>query len=196
MKMTIGGISSNTSAFSERQWLNLLRQGGYILYARHAEANVGEDLPYLNFENCYTQRNLSLNGRRQAIIYGESLRRLQIPVMSPVLASPFCRNRETAELAFGQGNVQVDPFLVELYKLSRNIGALEQAWILNSFTSYLELPPPQGRNKVVIGHSFPEGIGLGQIPNMGTVIIRPRGRGNGYEVVERITLTELASLLR
>jgi phosphohistidine phosphatase SixA len=76
--------------------LDLLGVGGYILYARHGEANVGEDQPNLNFLNCYTQRNLSEMGRWQAVYYGQILRNLQIPVSYPVQSSPFCRAIETA----------------------------------------------------------------------------------------------------
>lgn len=73
--------------------LNLLRSGGYILYARHGEATVGEDQPNLNFRDCATQRNLSGLGRIQAIYFGEYLRALQIPVSYPIIASqPFFQN--------------------------------------------------------------------------------------------------------
>ena len=104
-----------------RSLLNSLRKGGFIFYARHGEATVGRDLPYLNFQDCLTQRNLSEMGRRQAIYYGEILRYLQIPIQYPVSASPFCRTIETAQLAFGSGNVQVNPFWFEVYRLSGNL---------------------------------------------------------------------------
>lgn len=58
----------------------------------------------------------------------------------------------------------------------------------------MEIIPPQGSNKVIISHSFPDEIGLGQIPNMGTVIVRPKGLGNGYEIIDRLSLEELADL--
>lgn len=67
--------------------LNSLRQGGYILYVRHGEATVGEDQPNIQWNDCSTQ-NLSETGRRQAVIFGEALRDLQIPVQTPTLASP------------------------------------------------------------------------------------------------------------
>ncbi|MGB5947669.1 histidine phosphatase family protein, partial [Paenisporosarcina sp.] len=154
-----------------------------------------EDQPNLNFQHCSTQRNLSEFGRRQAVTYGELLRSLRIPVGYPVLVSPFCRTRETAELAFGKENVQLDPFWVEIYRLSGDLNPKEQTKILNSFNSVLEIPPPLGSNKVIIAHSFPQGVGFGQIPDMGTVIVKPRGQGNGYEVVGRVSLSELTTLL-
>ena len=175
--------------------LNSLRKGGFILYARHGEATVGEDLPYLNFQDCLTQRNLSEQGRWQAIYYGEILRYLQIPIQSPVSASPFCRTIETALLAFGSGRVQVNPFWYDIYRLSENVSSSDRQIILNNFKSVLETTPVvEGKNKVIIAHSFPKGVGLGDIPYMGTVIIKPKGEGNGYEVVTQLSLEDWSKL--
>lgn len=43
-------------------------------------------------------------------------------------------------------------------------------------------------NQVIVAHGFPTEVGLGQIPNMGTVVVRPLGQGNGYEIVARLSL--------
>ena len=51
--------------------------------------------------------------------------------------------------------------------------------------------PPMGCNQIIIAHSFPEGIGLGQIQDMGTVIIRPRGYNNGYDIIANLSLMEM-----
>jgi len=177
-----------------RSLLNTLRKGGFIIYARHGEATVGEDLSLFHFQNCLTQRNLSEMGRRQAIYYGEILRYLQIPIKHPVSASPFCRTIETAQLAFGIGNVEVNPFWIEVYRLSGNLPSEDRIRILNNLQSVLETIPEEGKNQVIIAHSFPEGIGLGQIPDMGTVIIRPKGQGSGYEVISQLSLVDLSTL--
>lgn len=179
-----------------RSLLDLLRDGGYVLYTRHGEATVGEDLPNLNFQYCFTQRNLSEVGRRQAIYYGEILRSLQIPISYPILTSPFCRTIETAQLAFRRANVRIDPFWVEIYKLSGNLSDWKQKRILDSLQSELEIKPPQGSNKAIIAHSFPKGIGLGEIPNIGTVIVKPLGQGKGYEIINKLSLADLDNLLR
>lgn len=65
----------------KRSLLDSLRNGGYILYVRHAEVTIGNDQPNLNFQNCYTQRNLSEMGRREAIYYGHIIENLQIPII-------------------------------------------------------------------------------------------------------------------
>lgn len=178
----------------DRSLLNSLRKGGFIFYAKHGEATVGSDLPNLKFQDCLTQRNLSEMGRRQAIYYGEMLQYLQIPIKYPVSASPFCRAIETAQLAFGSGNVQVNPFWFEVYRLSDNLPIRDKQRTINNLTSVLETIPEVGKNKVIIAQSFPEGVGLGQLSDMETVIIRPRGEGNGYERVSQLSLADLSPL--
>lgn len=171
--------------------INSLRQGGYILYVRHGEATIGEDLPNIDFNDCSTQRNLSEAGRRQAEQFGEALRRLQIPIQTPVIVSPFCRTRETAELAFGKDKAHTDSFWIRIYNLGSSLSPAEQQATLNELTFVLEVLPSPRTNKVIIAHSFPRGVGLGEITNLGTVIIKPRGRGHGFEVVGGFTLDEL-----
>jgi hypothetical protein len=94
-------------------------------------------------------------------------------------------------LAFGRENISVDPFWYDVYRLSGDIPAFEQYAILEDLTSELETLPPLGRNTVIIAHSFPREVGLGQIPDMGTVIIRPYGWRNGYEIIGKLSLEEL-----
>ena len=174
--------------------LNSLRKGGFIFYARHGEATVGEDLPNFNFQDCFAQRKLSEYGRRQAIYYGEIVRYLQIPIQSLVSASPFCRTIETAQLAFGSGNVQVNPFWFEIYRLSGSLPSSERKRILSNFDATMEVIPEEGKNKVIVAHGFPEGVGLGDIPYMGTVILKPKGEGNGYEVVHQLALADWSKI--
>jgi phosphohistidine phosphatase SixA len=185
-----GEVTLNSSLF------NLLRSGGYILYTKHGEATVGEDQANLNFYYCITQRNLSEVGRRQAIYYGQLFRMLGIPVCYPILTSPFCRAIETGQLAFGKENVQIDPFLYQIYRLSGNLPNVEQKRILDYLRFQLEIAPVKGSNKVIISHSFPQEIGLGKIFDMGTVVIKPLGRNKGYEIIAKLSLEDLANLSR
>ncbi|WP_216829686.1 histidine phosphatase family protein [Alkalihalobacterium elongatum] len=188
-------IYSEQSFSRERQLLNLLQEGGFNFYVRHAEATIGVDQPFLSFYDCNTQRNLSNVGRQQAIAYGETTRSLDIPIDYPIISSPFCRTRETAALAFEQENKEIDPFWAEVYQLADPLPPTERVRIINLVTSALELAPSPGTNKVIIGHNFPESVGLGRIPNMGTVVIWPRGRGLGYDVIAKLSLRDFQSLL-
>ncbi|MFB4162373.1 histidine phosphatase family protein [Alteribacillus sp. JSM 102045] len=188
VKETSAGSATSYMIRMNPALLNSLREGGYIFYTRHAEATVGEDQTNFNFFDCSAQRNLSDVGRSQAVTYGESFRRLGIPIEYPVLASPFCRTRETAGLAFGGDNVLVNTFWFEVYKLSSDLSPVEQARILNTLHLFLEIQPQPGSNRVIVAHSFPAGVGFGPIPNMGTVIVKPHGPGNGHEVVAQLSL--------
>lgn len=161
------------------------------MYTRHGEATVGEDLPNPDFRNCGTQRNLSERGRRQAAQYGEQIRALQIPVAYPVISSPFCRAVETARLAFGPAYVQIDLFWAEVSRLSGRLTPYEQERILEVLRMRLELKPAPGSNRVIVAHGFPDGVGLGPIPDMGTVVLRPLGRGSGYHIIARLSLDDV-----
>lgn len=71
---------------------------GIVLF-RHADAPGTGDPPNFRLGDCSTQRNLSDKGRAQARAIGEGFRTRGIAV-GAVLASQWCRTRETAELAF------------------------------------------------------------------------------------------------
>ncbi len=85
--------------------LQALRGGGLILYFRHTSTDFGQnDDAMSGYEDCARQRNLTDRGREEARRIGEASRRLAIPI-GDVLASPFCRTRETAQLIFGRETV-------------------------------------------------------------------------------------------
>ncbi|MFO1326341.1 MAG: histidine phosphatase family protein [Rubrivivax sp.] len=77
-----------------------LRAGGCVVAFRHALAPGTYDPPDMRLDDCRTQRNLSDEGRAQARRIGEMLRSQGL-VPRRVRSSPWCRCRETAQLAFG-----------------------------------------------------------------------------------------------
>jgi phosphohistidine phosphatase SixA len=79
-----------------------LRNGGHVLLMRHAvtEPGIG-DPPQFRLDDCSTQRNLSGEGRAQAVRVGRLLAERRIAI-GPVLSSRWCRCIDTARLAFGQ----------------------------------------------------------------------------------------------
>jgi hypothetical protein len=78
-----------------------LRRGGYVLAFRHAATDFSMTDSTRDLRDCLRQHNLTAEGRRGARSIGREFQRLRIPV-GRVLASPFCRTRETAILAFGR----------------------------------------------------------------------------------------------
>src|SRR5258707_674609 len=84
------------------QLLAELLKGGYILYFRHAATDLSQnDERMKSYEDCANQRNLIDRGRSEARAAAAAIRNLGIPV-GRVLASPFCRTVETAQLLFGR----------------------------------------------------------------------------------------------
>lgn len=180
----------------DQSLLRRLQEGGYTLYVRHGEANVGTDQPGFLFGDCSTQRNLSEKGRVQAERYGNTIRRLHIPVAPPVFTSPFCRAKESAMLAFGTEQMLMDPFWYYVYQLNTMIPPYVQFSILTRLTAILEQLPPEGANRFIIAHSFPRSVGFGAIPSMGTVVVQPHGRERGFSVVSHFTLEELEEFVK
>jgi hypothetical protein len=85
--------------------LQALKRGGYIIYFRHTSTDFGQnDEKMTGYEDCARQRNLTEGGRADARAIGAAVRGLGIPI-GDVLASPFCRTRETAMLIFGRASV-------------------------------------------------------------------------------------------
>ncbi|KAA8786712.1 phosphohistidine phosphatase SixA [Paenibacillus sp. 4624] len=174
--------------------INELQKGGYTLYIRHGDASVGEDQQNINLSDCTTQRNLSTMGKEQAEKYGNAIRKLNIPVYLPVEASPLCRTVQTAQTAFGIQNVKVNDFWINIYKLSQNPSTETISTTLQVFTKEVEQKTPSNFNRVIVAHSFPPGLGLGELSSMETVIIQPLGDQRGYKVLGKLKLEDVLRL--
>jgi phosphohistidine phosphatase SixA len=77
-----------------------LARGDLVLLFRHAATDTSIE-GEVDLADCSTQRNLSLPGRSQAQDVGAAVNGFGIPI-GRVLASPYCRTRQTARLAFGR----------------------------------------------------------------------------------------------
>lgn len=152
-----------------------LRRGGLVLFVRHADTTgMACDRSYRIGDRA-GQRNLSEPGRDQARRIGEALRRLAVPVATPVLAGPVFRARDTAELAFGPDRVAVtDGLTADDYAGARLPELLEAHRAL--FTQ----APPAGANRVLVGHRTPailvlgSGIGGDAFPEGAALVLEPR----------------------
>ena len=85
---------------NEALWAKL-KAGGQVVLMRHAVTTPGVGDPAgMRLDDCATQRNLTDEGRRHARRTGDAFRERGI-VVERLLASPWCRCLETAQLAFG-----------------------------------------------------------------------------------------------
>lgn len=143
--------------------LEALRGGGHVIYFRHAatDRTQTDDIEGGDYSNCAEQRNLNDAGRAQARAIGEAFNRLGIPV-GRVLASPYCRTRETAELAFGE--FETAGSYAETRELTRQL---------------LTTPPAPGPNIVIVAHGFIiQGVAGITIAEGEAAIFQPRSETN------------------
>jgi hypothetical protein len=157
-----------------------LRQGGYVLYLRHASTDFSQDDSRMtSFEDCATQRNLTEKGRTEARTLGEHIKRLKIPV-GEVLASPFCRTMETARLAFGKATAMNDVR-----------GGPVEAARYGALKTLLSTPVPGGTNRVISSHGNPFAALAGPpyLAEGELAVVRPEG-GERFSVIGRIRLTD------
>jgi len=100
------------SARAQADWINALRQGGYVIVFRHGATHQDQaDTDPLNPKNIAQQRQLNDAGRAKAKEIGEAFRKLRIPV-GQIQSSVFNRAIETGTL-MGLGEVTSTPDLAE-----------------------------------------------------------------------------------
>jgi broad specificity phosphatase PhoE len=99
------GADARADATAKPALTRALQNGGLVLVLRHAATDFSKpDHDPVDLSDCATQRNLSEQGRADARTIRMGVRRLGLRV-STVLASAFCRTRETARLAFRRPTV-------------------------------------------------------------------------------------------
>lgn len=176
--------------------LKSLKGGGYVLYMRHATTDTSKPdaVPKVDLNDCGTQRNLNEDGRKQASAIGRQLRSAGIPV-AEVIHSPFCRTRETAQLAFAGSGLKLreEPLLA----YPSNMTAEEKKPVLDMTRQQLATPPSAGTNRFLVGHAqnVAELSNVFIKPEGAIVVFRPQGAGR-FEYVASILPTAWADLLK
>ncbi len=92
-------LNSTVKADLNKKLINQLEEGGKLIFIRHAYAPGSGDPDNFNLNDCSTQRNLSIDGKRQAQYIGEFFIKNEIKI-DKVLSSDWCRCKETAKIVF------------------------------------------------------------------------------------------------
>ena len=87
------------SAFSNEKLINSLKEGGKLIFIRHAHAPGNGDPENFNLKDCSSQRNLNWEGINQSKKIGLFFTRNKIQI-DKVLSSEWCRCKDTAKYAF------------------------------------------------------------------------------------------------
>lgn len=165
--------------------VSALQKGGLTLVLRHAISDANVNRQEL-LRSCALQRNLTEAGRDQARAIGSGIRALRIPI-GDVRASPLCRTRDTARLAFGR--VIVDRKLVSPGVIGTEADDKRRAEALRALA---ERPPADGENTVLVTHTGNIGTAFGEetVREGEMLIYGPRAR-----LVGRVRADEWTELL-
>jgi phosphohistidine phosphatase SixA len=103
-------ISFNTSfkVISDNDFKSILKDGGKLIFIRHAYAPGSADPDGFDISNCASQRNLNIDGIEQSKRMGQIFIDNEI-MINKVLSSEWCRCKQTAEYAFN--NYETKSFL-------------------------------------------------------------------------------------
>jgi phosphohistidine phosphatase SixA len=94
-------INISLKANSDDKAQSLLKEGGKLIFIRHAIAPGGGDPADFNILRCETQRNLSKEGIAQSKNIGKFFSENNIQI-DKVLSSEWCRCKQTAKYAFNK----------------------------------------------------------------------------------------------
>lgn len=158
--------------------VNMLQQGGYVIYLRHAATDHRQkDSDRNDLESCGTQRNLSEEGKQQAMAIGAGFKAKNIPV-GKVFSSPWCRAKDTAYLGFGRVEIMVD-LGFSISKSRKDTEHLSK--VLNGMLVEL---PDSGANTILVSHTsnLKEATGVWPKPEGVMVIFRAdQSEKSGYK---------------
>ncbi|MEQ9401652.1 MAG: histidine phosphatase family protein [Longimicrobiales bacterium] len=179
-----GGTSTASPGPTDDAVLDRLREGGLVLACRHAITDRSRgDASRVDYDDPATQRVLSDDGRRQARRLGRVLRDLGVPI-GEVLASPYARTMDSAELGFGR--VEATDALVYGNQPEKQ---RERRRLLTS--------PPSAGNRVLMTHQgilySSLDVERGSIREGDCVVVDPHG-ADGPRTLGRYGPDEFAAL--
>ena len=166
-----------------------ITKGGVVLVIRHTATDYSKlDEEPVDLADCRTQRNLSAQGRAEARAIGQGVRRLKA-LVGKVLASPFCRTRDTARLAFSR-------FAISRALLNTISSEHNAAWRrqIRAARALLGRVPAKGSIDVFVTHGSVITDVTGEVVEEGeTLVVRPRGASR-FAVLGRVLPAEWRSL--
>ncbi|ARJ25319.1 histidine phosphatase family protein [Bacillus mycoides] len=167
-----------------------IQAGGYNLYLRHGEKEE-EPGDKQKRQECIDQQNLTENGINQSTEIGEIFRKQKLLIQYPVFTSSYCRTKDTGKLAFGE-QCEVLEELVNISSLRIENPEGDRKRIKEKLIEMFETIPDSNLNRVFIGHdySFDQSRNHG-LDFLDTVILKPKGQGQGYEFIGIINFEQL-----
>ena len=99
--LVLSSFIFSNPATSNEKLIDLLGEGGKLIFIRHAYAPGNGDPKNFNLKDCSSQRNLDPKGINQSKKIGLFFTENKIKI-DKVLSSEWCRCKDTAKYAFGR----------------------------------------------------------------------------------------------
>ena len=157
-------LTNGIKADTETQIIKNLKNGGNLIFIRHAYAPGGGDPDNFDLNDCSTQRNLSDTGREQAKKIGKFFHENQIPI-DKVISSEWCRCKDTAQIAFQR--FETKDFLNSFFSEKFSKNRTKQIEDLNKYIDKWD----SSKNLVFVTHYVVINEVLNYAPSSGEIVI-------------------------
>ena len=157
-------LTSSIKADSKKNLIDELKEGGKLIFIRHAYAPGNGDPNNFNLNDCSTQRNLNEDGRKQAKAIGEFFRNNKIKI-DKVLSSEWCRCKETADIAFK--DFTTNSFLNSFYSSKYEKNKDKQVKALNDYIKKFK----SNKNLILVTHYVMISELLNYSPSSGEIVV-------------------------
>jgi phosphohistidine phosphatase SixA len=185
----VASAGAGAAAAADPQLARAMQRGGLVLVLRHAATDFSKpDQDPVVLSDCRTQRNLNAQGRADSRTIGRAVRRLRLSI-GKVFASPFCRTKETARLAFGR-------FTVSRAILNTIVADHDASWRaqIRAARKLLGTKPASGTLTVLVTHGSVVDDTTGHTLEEGeTLVFRPLGSSR-FRLLGRILPAEWRTL--
>ena len=157
-------LTSSVKADFNKKLFNQLGDGEKLIFIRHAYAPGSGDPSNFNLNDCSTQRNLNIDGRKQAKVIGEFFRENKIKIYK-VLSSEWCRCKETANIAFQ--DFSTNSFLNSFYSSKYAKNKDKQVEALNNYIKQFK----SNKNLIFVTHYVLISEVLNYGPSSGEIVV-------------------------
>jgi phosphohistidine phosphatase SixA len=157
-------LTTSIKADLNKNLINQLKDGGKLIFIRHAYAPGNGDPNNFNLNDCSTQRNLNSIGRKQAKDIGGFFRENKIKIYK-VLSSEWCRCKETADIAFN--NYSTNSFLNSFYSPKYTKNREKQVEALNDYVKKFK----SDKNLIFVTHYVLISEVLNYGPSSGEIVV-------------------------
>ena len=170
-------INPPIKADSNQSLINELKNGGKLIFIRHAYAPGGGDPNNFDINDCNTQRNLSNSGRIQARNIGAFFKDNNIKIEN-IYSSEWCRCKETASIAFN--DFETKSFLNSFFSSQFAKNKDPQMKKLKTFISNWN----ENKNLVFVIHYVVISESLNYAPSSGEIVISNKD----FKVIDTIEI--------